>query len=105
FGTGYSALSYLKKFPIDYVKIDRSFVRELGTSGEDEALCRAIIVMAHSLGMQVIAEGIENQRQLRILQEMGCDFGQGYYFSPPLRPEAFVNWHHEWHQHPAIISR
>jgi len=105
FGTGYSALSYLKKFPIDYVKIDRSFVRELGTSGEDEALCRAIIVMAHSLGMQVIAEGIENQRQLRILQEMGCDFGQGYYFSPPLRPEAFVSWHHEWHQHPAIISR
>jgi len=105
FGTGYSALSYLKKFPIDYVKIDRSFVRELGTSGEDEALCRAIIVMAHSLGMQVIAEGIENQRQLRMLQEMGCDFGQGYYFSPPLRPEAFVSWHHEWHQHPAIISR
>lgn len=92
FGTGYSALSYLKKFPIDYVKIDRSFVSELGTSSEDEALCRAIIVMAHSLGMQVIAEGIENQVQLSMLQEMGCDFGQGYYFSPPLRPEAFVRW-------------
>lgn len=105
FGTGYSALSYLKKFPIDYVKIDRSFVRELGTSGEDEALCRAIIVMAHSLGMQVIAEGIENQRQLLMLQEMGCDFGQGFYFSPPLRPEAFVRWHEDWHQHPAVISR
>jgi len=98
FGTGYSALSYLKKFPIDYVKIDRSFVRELGTSSEDEALCRAIIVMAHSLGMQVIAEGIENQRQLSLLQEMGCDFGQGYYFSPPLLPDAFVRWHQEWHQ-------
>ncbi len=98
FGTGYSALSYLKKFPIDYVKIDRSFVSELGTSSEDEALCRAIIVMAHSLGMQVVAEGIENPVQLSMLQEMGCDFGQGYYFSPPLRPEAFVRWHQEWHQ-------
>lgn len=105
FGTGYSALSYLKKFPIDFVKIDRSFVRELGTSSQDAALCRAIIVMAHSLGMQVVAEGIENQRQLLMLQEMGCDFGQGYYFSPPLRPEAFALWHHEWHQHPAILSR
>jgi len=104
FGTGYSALSYLKKFPIDYVKIDRSFVRELGTSSQDEALCRAIIVMAHSLGMQVIAEGIENQRQLRMLQEMGCDFGQGYYFSPPLRAEAFTVWHHAWHQQ-AILPR
>jgi EAL domain-containing protein (putative c-di-GMP-specific phosphodiesterase class I) len=104
FGTGYSALSYLKKFPIDYVKIDRSFVRELGTSSQDEALCRAIIVMAHSLGMQVIAEGIENQRQLGMLQEMGCDFGQGYYFSPPLRAEAFTVWHHAWHQQ-AILPR
>lgn len=98
FGTGYSALSYLKKFPIDYVKIDRSFVSELGTSSEDEALCRAIIVMAHSLGMQVVAEGIENQVQLSMLQEMGCDFGQGYYFSPPLLAEEFVRWHQEWHQ-------
>ena len=105
FGTGYSALSYLKKFPIDYVKIDRSFVRELGVSGEDEALCRAIIVMAHSLGMQVIAEGIENQRQLSLLQEMGCDFGQGYYFSPPLRPDAFIRWHQEWHQKSGVLSR
>jgi len=105
FGTGYSALSYLKKFPIDYVKIDRSFVRELGSSNQDAALCRAIIMMAHSLGMQVIAEGIENQRQLRMLQEMGCDFGQGYYFSPPLRPEAFTLWHHEWHQSRAVMSR
>lgn len=105
FGTGYSALSYLKKFPIDYVKIDRSFVRELDTSSEDEALCRAIIVMAHSLGMQVIAEGIENKRQLSLLQEMGCDFGQGYYFSPPLRPEAYARWHQAWHQKLAKVPR
>lgn len=98
FGTGYSALSYLKKFSIDYVKIDRSFVRELGVSSEDGALCQAIIVMAHSLGMQVIAEGIENLRQLRILQEMGCDYGQGYYFSPPLRSGDFLTWYQTWQQ-------
>ncbi|HSI45674.1 MAG TPA: EAL domain-containing protein [Methylophilus sp.] len=100
FGTGYSSLSYLKKFPIDYVKIDRSFVRELETSSEDEALCRAIIMMAHSLGMQVIAEGIESQRQLEILRDMGCDHGQGFYFSRPLRPDDFVAWVHQWQQHP-----
>jgi diguanylate cyclase (GGDEF)-like protein/PAS domain S-box-containing protein len=100
FGTGYSSLSYLKKFPIDYVKIDRSFVRELETSSEDAALCRAIIMMAHSLGMQVIAEGIESQCQLEILRDMGCDHGQGFYFSRPLRPDDFVAWVQQWQQHP-----
>ncbi len=105
FGTGYSALSYLKKFDIDYVKIDRSFVRELGVSSQDEALCRAIIMMAHSLGMQVVAEGIENRRQLDILREMGCDFGQGYYFSRPLRPEAFRMWVQAWQQEHRLLSR
>lgn len=105
FGTGYSALSYLKKFPIDYIKIDRSFVRELGVSGEDEALCRAIIVMAHSLGMQVIAEGIENQRQLNMLQEMGCDFAQGFYFSPPLKSMEFAKWYDDWQQRLTASAR
>ncbi len=104
FGTGYSALSYLKKFPIDYVKIDRSFVRELGTSQEDSALCQAIIVMAHSLGMQVVAEGIENQTQLDMLKAMGCDYGQGYYFSPPLRPSAFEAWHQAWYKAAQLAS-
>lgn len=104
FGTGYSALSYLKKFHIDYVKIDRSFVRELGSSAEDEALCRAIIMMAHSLGMQVIAEGVETDQQLAVLQEMGCDYGQGFLFSPPLRPEAFVAWVAAWQQQPVTTS-
>lgn len=98
FGTGYSSLSYLKKFPIDYLKIDRSFVRDLGSSKEDGALCQAIIVMAHSLGIQVVAEGIENQRQLDMLLEMGCDYGQGYYFSPPLSPSAFETWHQAWNK-------
>ena len=105
FGTGYSALSYLKKFDIDYVKIDRSFVRELGTSDQDEVLCRAIIMMAHSLGMQVVAEGIENQRQLELLCEMGCDFGQGYYFSKPLRADEFTVWAQAWQQSQLVLSR
>ncbi|MGP1716036.1 MAG: bifunctional diguanylate cyclase/phosphodiesterase [Methylophilus sp.] len=104
FGTGYSALSYLKKFPIDYVKIDRSFVRELETSSEDGALCRAIIMMAHSLGMQVIAEGIESLRQLEILRDMGCDHGQGFYFSQPLRPDEFVAWVQQWQQYPTGVT-
>lgn len=96
FGTGYSALSYLKKFPIDVIKIDRMFVKELGTSGEDEALCQALIAMAHSLGLKVVAEGIETETQLRILQEMGCNYGQGFFFTHPLRASAFQEWYQLW---------
>jgi EAL domain-containing protein (putative c-di-GMP-specific phosphodiesterase class I) len=84
FGTGYSSLSYLKKFDIDYIKIDRSFVRNLSATSNDMALCEAIIVMAHKLGLKVIAEGIETATQRHLLAAAGCDYGQGYYFSPPL---------------------
>lgn len=89
FGTGYSSLSYLRKFEIDYLKIDRSFVANLGVSSEDGILCDAIIAMAHSLGIKVVAEGIETAQQRDILLEAGCDFGQGYYFAKPMRPERF----------------
>ncbi|WNB76715.1 bifunctional diguanylate cyclase/phosphodiesterase [Methylomonas koyamae] len=89
FGTGYSALAYLKKFDIDYLKIDRSFVANLAPDSSDMALCEAIIVMAHKLGMQVIAEGLETENQHRLLLESGCDFGQGYHFSRPLPAEDF----------------
>jgi diguanylate cyclase (GGDEF)-like protein len=89
FGTGFSSLSYLKKFDIDYVKIDRSFVSNLESQYEDGALCEAIIVMAHKLGMQVIAEGIETEGQWKMLVSMGCDYGQGYYFSPPVPAKQF----------------
>ncbi|MBI5890009.1 MAG: EAL domain-containing protein [Nitrosomonadales bacterium] len=84
FGTGYSSLSYLKKFDIDYIKIDRSFVRNLTATSDDMALCEAIIVMAHKLGLKVVAEGIETATQRHLLAAAGCDYGQGHLFSPPL---------------------
>ena len=93
FGTGYSSLSYLQKFEIDYIKIDQSFVRHLVAGSTDLALCKAIIVMAHELGMKVIAEGIETTGQRDLLVAAGCDFGQGYLFARPMPAtdlEAFV---------------
>jgi len=84
FGTGYSSLSYLKKFDIDYIKIDKSFVQNLSIYSEDMVLCEAIIVMAHKLGLKVIAEGIETIEQRDLLIAVGCDFGQGYLFSRPV---------------------
>ncbi|MDT4330938.1 EAL domain-containing protein [Methylomonas sp. MED-D] len=90
FGTGYSSLSYLKKFDIDYLKIDQSFVRNLTEDSSDFALCEAIIVMAHKLGLKVIAEGVETERQRDLLKSIGCDYGQGYWFSPPVPAELFT---------------
>ena len=84
FGTGYSALSYLKKFNIDYIKIDQLFIKNLEIGVADLALCEAIVVMAHKLGLKVIAEGIETKQQWDLLYEMGCDYGQGYLFSKPV---------------------
>ena len=89
FGTGYSSLSYLKNFHIDYIKIDQSFVRNLAPGSEDTALCEAIIVMGHKLGLKVIAEGVETMEQRDLLAAAGCDYGQGYLFSHPLPPEEF----------------
>ncbi len=89
FGTGYSSLSYLKKFSIDYVKIDQSFTRNLGPENDSLALCEAIVVMAHKLGLRVIAEGIETAEQRRLLLEIGCDFGQGYLYGKPMPIDEF----------------
>jgi len=91
FGTGYSSLSYLKEFDIDYLKIDRSFIKYLSPDSREESLCEAIIVMAHKLGLQVIAEGIEELEQLDMLKRMECDYGQGYYFSKPINSDDFEN--------------
>jgi diguanylate cyclase (GGDEF)-like protein/PAS domain S-box-containing protein len=90
FGTGYSSLSYLTRFPIDKIKIDRSFVRDLSTDVADAAIINAIIAMAHSLDIRVIAEGVETQAQQDYLRERGCDEAQGYYFSAALSPERFA---------------
>ncbi len=89
FGTGYSSLAYIKKFDISYVKIDRSFVKGLKPGADDLALCEAIIVMAHKLGMQVIAEGVETELQHALLMNAGCDYGQGYFYSKPLPESEF----------------
>ena len=89
FGTGYSSLSYLKRFPIDAIKIDKSFVRNITTDPDDAAIIQAIIGIGHNLGFKVIAEGIETTGQLDFLKAHGCDQGQGYLFSQPLPAEEF----------------
>jgi EAL domain-containing protein (putative c-di-GMP-specific phosphodiesterase class I) len=89
FGTGYSSLSYLKKFDIDYLKIDKSFVSNLQLGSEDLALCEAIIVMAHKLGIEVIAEGVETGEQRDLLTAAGCDYAQGYLFAKPMAGDSF----------------
>ncbi|MDX2493375.1 MAG: EAL domain-containing protein [Desulfuromusa sp.] len=90
FGTGYSSLVYLKTFPIDIVKIDRFFIMDILTSSQDAAIVKAIIAMAHSMEMKVIAEGIEEKEQFELLQKMGCDYGQGFLFSPAVHADKFA---------------
>jgi diguanylate cyclase (GGDEF)-like protein/PAS domain S-box-containing protein len=89
FGTGYSSLAYLKRFPIDKLKIDIAFVREVTSNPDDAAIVLAIISMAHSMKLDVIAEGVENDAQLAYLRRHGCDEMQGYYFSRPVPQEEF----------------
>ncbi|HCY63956.1 MAG TPA: GGDEF domain-containing protein [Oxalobacteraceae bacterium] len=90
FGTGYSSMSYLRKFDIDFLKIDQSFIRDMADNANDRVIAEAMIAMAHKLGMQVIAEGVETEQQRRMLAEAGCNFGQGYLFSKPLPADEFL---------------
>jgi EAL domain-containing protein (putative c-di-GMP-specific phosphodiesterase class I) len=92
FGTGYSSLSYLKRLPITVLKIDQSFVCDLATDQEDRILAATIVTLGHSLGLKVVAEGVETEEQRGILLEQGCDFAQGYFFAPPMPAQAFTEW-------------
>lgn len=90
FGTGYSSLSYLRRFPIDKLKIDRSFVHDVTSSETDASIVRAIVLLAHSVGLRVVAEGVETEEQLRFISDLKCDQWQGYYFAPPLPAARFA---------------
>jgi len=87
FGTGYCSLSYLQQFPVDTLKIDRSFVARIGEPDGPEEIIRLLIGLARTLGLDVVAEGIETERQLRYLSGLGCSYGQGYYFGRPSSAE------------------
>jgi EAL domain-containing protein (putative c-di-GMP-specific phosphodiesterase class I) len=88
FGMGYSSLSYLKWLPADTLKVDKSFVAGLGEDVQDTAIVQMVIDLAHTFGMEVVAEGVENKKQAEQLEEMGCDMAQGYYFARPLPSET-----------------
>jgi EAL domain-containing protein (putative c-di-GMP-specific phosphodiesterase class I) len=88
FGTGYSSLSYLKRLPADVIKIDKAFIKGIGEDDGDTAIAGMVVELAHTLGMAVIAEGVETNEQGALLEEMGCDMAQGFLFARPLPPEA-----------------
>jgi EAL domain-containing protein (putative c-di-GMP-specific phosphodiesterase class I) len=90
FGTGYASMSYLQKFHIDYVKIDQSFVRDMTSNASSRTIAETIIVMAHKLGQRVIAEGVESTEQMACLASAGCDYAQGYLFSPPVSAKTLL---------------
>jgi EAL domain-containing protein (putative c-di-GMP-specific phosphodiesterase class I) len=95
FGTGYSSLSYLTKLPIDKLKVDQSFVRAIDSDPRSLAVAETVITLAKKLDVEVVAEGIESERALDILRQRGCDLGQGYLISKPLRAEHFAAWYRE----------
>ena len=92
FGTGYSSLAYLKKLPLSKLKIDKSFIMDMMEDDNDAMIVRSTIDLAHNLGMQVIAEGIEEKEMLELLEILGCELGQGYYISRPKGEDDFQQW-------------
>jgi EAL domain-containing protein (putative c-di-GMP-specific phosphodiesterase class I) len=92
FGTGYSSLTYLRRFPVETLKIDRSFVAGVGRDREDEAIVDMILGLARALGLRVVAEGVETTAQLAYLRRLGCDFGQGYHFGRPTAADEIGNF-------------
>lgn len=101
FGTGYSSLSLLKRFPIDFIKIDGSFVRDLVDDPSDAALVRAIVAMGESLGLELIAECVETEAHVTALRQMGCAIMQGYHYARPMSADRFPDWYRQWHSRTA----
>jgi EAL domain-containing protein (putative c-di-GMP-specific phosphodiesterase class I) len=96
FGTGYSSLAYLKRLPVDELKIDRSFVSHMALDDNDAAIVRSTIGLAHDLGLTVVAEGVEDQAAWDLLSSLGCDIAQGYYVSRPMPAEDLAQWLDAW---------
>jgi len=92
FGTGYSSLHYIKRLPVDQLKIDRSFVKNIESDEDDVVITETILSIAKHFGMEVVAEGVEKEEQINALKQMGCHLFQGYYISEPLLSNEFVNW-------------
>ncbi|MFC1680899.1 EAL domain-containing protein, partial [Pseudomonadota bacterium] len=104
FGVGFSSLAYLKRLPVQVLKIDKSFIQNICSDESDQSIVRSTIEMAHNLGLKVVAEGVETNETLNLLCELGCDIAQGFLFSKPLPPELFVKWVEEspWGQSPVV---
>ena len=98
FGTGYSSLNYVRRFPVDILKVDKSFIDEVADGGESSALTAAVIELAGILNLKPVAEGIERADQLERLMELNCDLGQGYFFARPLEPKALRRMLEERHE-------
>ncbi|MBE9560195.1 MAG: phosphodiesterase [Proteobacteria bacterium] len=92
FGTGYSSLAYLKNLPADEIKIDKSFVLNMASDKKDESIVKAAVDLAHTLGLKIVAEGVEDEKTLDILAEMGCDYAQGYYMAKPMPCDDLMLW-------------
>ena len=105
FGTGYSSLSYFKQIPAEELKIDRSFITSMLRDAGNARIVGAVIELAHAFGLQVVAEGVEDQATMDELRTMNCDFAQGHHLTPPLAPEEFLNWQRRWDPEEAAYSR
>ncbi len=104
FGTGYSSMFMLKRLPVSEIKVDRSFVSKLADRGEDASIVRSIIDLAHALGLQAVAEGVETVEVWEQLQDLGCDTAQGWYVARPMPADAATAWLHE-HADPTALAR
>jgi len=102
FGTGYSSLEYLQKFPVEYIKIDRAFIKDMMTNLSDQAIVRAIIAIANSMNRRIIAEGIEKAEEAALLKQMGCHEIQGYYLSKPISATETQHFIEKYHATPPL---